>query len=282
MKTTSSPESYRYCMFFCSVRTRGNFSPARTVRSTTDPELSDLSFVRTNAPPLPGFTCWNSTTRQVWPSSSMWIPFRNWLVETTSATAREGSASAHFDELLGKARQHVQPVFADDPEVLDPDAADAGEVDPRLDRDAVPGLERVLRLGREPRRFVDVEADAVAEAVPEELAEVGGGDRLARERVRLDAGESRLDARDRALLRVEAYAVGLSQAVRQAAARRERPRAVAVVAVDAHTPVDRDQRPLLDQRVGWMRVGHRAARAGRDDAVEGEPVASVGMHEVLE
>ena len=72
-------------MFFCSVRTRANFSPARNVLSTTDPLPSDFSFVRTNAPPLPGFTCWNSTMRQVWPSSSMCMPLRNWLVETTSA-----------------------------------------------------------------------------------------------------------------------------------------------------------------------------------------------------
>ncbi len=31
-----------------------NFSPARNVLSTTEPAPSDFSFVRTNAPPLPG------------------------------------------------------------------------------------------------------------------------------------------------------------------------------------------------------------------------------------
>src|SRR5256714_10885976 len=91
MKTTSSPESYRYCAFLTSVWTRGNFSPARKVRSTTAPEPSALSFVRTNAPPLPGFTCWNSTMRQTSRSSSMCIPFLNWFVETVSATAAECS-----------------------------------------------------------------------------------------------------------------------------------------------------------------------------------------------
>src|SRR6478735_1171098 len=75
MNTTSSPESYRYCMFFCSVRTRGNFSPARKVLSTTEPLASDLSLVRMNAPPLPGLTC---------------MPLRNWLVETTSAIGAPG------------------------------------------------------------------------------------------------------------------------------------------------------------------------------------------------
>jgi hypothetical protein len=69
------------------VCTRANFSPARNVRSTTEPEPSAFSFVRTNAPPFPGFTCWNSTMRQTPPSTSMCIPFRNWFVLTVSATA---------------------------------------------------------------------------------------------------------------------------------------------------------------------------------------------------
>ncbi len=64
-------------MFFCSVRTRSNFSPARKVLSTTEPVSSAFSFVRTNAPPLPGFTCWNSTMRHTLPSSAMCIPFLN-------------------------------------------------------------------------------------------------------------------------------------------------------------------------------------------------------------
>src|ERR671937_562566 len=78
-------------MFFVSVRTRANFSPARNVRSTTAPESSCFSFVRTNAPPFPGFTCWNSTIRHTEPSSSMCMPFLNWFVETVSATAAECS-----------------------------------------------------------------------------------------------------------------------------------------------------------------------------------------------
>ena len=64
---------------------RGNFSPARNVRSTTEPLARLFSFVRTNAPPFPGFTCWNSTMRQTPPSTSMCMPFLNWFVETVSA-----------------------------------------------------------------------------------------------------------------------------------------------------------------------------------------------------
>ena len=64
---------------------RGNFSPARNVLSTTAPVSTAFSFVRTNAPPLPGFTCWNSTTRHTELSISMCMPFLNSFVETTSA-----------------------------------------------------------------------------------------------------------------------------------------------------------------------------------------------------
>src|SRR5438132_460379 len=80
-------------MFLTSVKTRGNFSPALNVRSTTEPLSIDFTFVRTNAPPLPGLTCWNSTMRHTEPSSSMCIPFLNWFVLTTSATARQSTRS---------------------------------------------------------------------------------------------------------------------------------------------------------------------------------------------
>ena len=74
-------------MFVTSVCTRGIFSPARNVLSTTAPDSSAFSLVRTNAPPLPGLTCWNSTMRQTVPSSSMCMPFLNWFVEIMSAAA---------------------------------------------------------------------------------------------------------------------------------------------------------------------------------------------------
>src|SRR3712207_1633601 len=115
MNTTSSPASYRYCTFFTSVCTRGNFSPARNVRSTTAPVSTDFTFVRTNAPPLPGFTCWNSTMRQTPPSSSMCMPFLNWFVETCSATTR---SLVDRHQLLRERRQHVAPTVAHDDEVL--------------------------------------------------------------------------------------------------------------------------------------------------------------------
>src|SRR5438128_8928758 len=115
-------------MSFVSVRTRGNFSPARNVLSTTAPVSRPLSFVRTKAPPFPGLTCWNSTMRQTPPSSSMCMPFLNWFVLTTSAT-KVSLANGH--ELLRERGQHLRAVLADHDQVLDPDPAQAWVVDAR-------------------------------------------------------------------------------------------------------------------------------------------------------
>ena len=54
----------------------------------TAPVSRFLSFVRTNAPPLPGFTCWKSMIRHIAPRCSMCIPVLNWFVETMSAMTR--------------------------------------------------------------------------------------------------------------------------------------------------------------------------------------------------
>ncbi len=62
MKCASVPSEYRNCILRASVRTARNFSPARKVLSMTLPSVVRRSLVRTNAGPLPGLTCWNSTT----------------------------------------------------------------------------------------------------------------------------------------------------------------------------------------------------------------------------
>src|SRR5829696_9019163 len=86
MKCASVPSVYMNVMLRVSVRTGRNFSPARKVLSITLPSVVRLSFVRTNAGPLPGLTCWNSTILKIVPSTSMWVPFLNWLVEITAAS----------------------------------------------------------------------------------------------------------------------------------------------------------------------------------------------------
>src|SRR6266511_2154306 len=278
MKTTSSPESYKYWTFFVSVRTRENFSPARKVRSTTAPLSRFFTFVRTNAPPLPGFTCWNSTIRQTPPSSSMCIPFLNWFVLTVSAI---GTSLGNRHEFLGEHGQHLAAVLRDDDQILDPDPAEAGEVDPRFDRDDVPGLELVFRLLREPRGLVDEQPDAVPEAVAERLAEVGVLDPLACGRIGGAAGDARADRIQTCLLRLETDGVGLAQLVRKRPGR-ERARAIGAVAADRAAGVDDDGRLGRDLPVAGMGMRHRAVLAGGDDRRERGPVGAELVEELLE
>ena len=86
MKWASEPSAYRNVILRASVRTARNFSPARKVLSMTLPSDARRSFVRTNAPPLPGLTCWNSRTLKTVPSTSMWFPFLSWLVLITAGS----------------------------------------------------------------------------------------------------------------------------------------------------------------------------------------------------
>src|SRR5215218_11438455 len=74
-------------------------------------------------------------------------------------------------QYLRERRQDLGAVLADHDQVLDPDPAQAAQVDPRLDGDHVAGGEHVRRLRREPRVLVDEQADAVAEPVAERFSE---------------------------------------------------------------------------------------------------------------
>src|SRR6478735_9279323 len=83
MKTKSEPSLYRYCIVRLSTLLVSTLVPALNVLSTTLPDRTALSLVRTNAGPLPGFTCWNSTTDQSCPSMLSTMPFFRSLVEAT-------------------------------------------------------------------------------------------------------------------------------------------------------------------------------------------------------
>src|SRR2546421_9754930 len=98
----------------------------------------------------------------------MCMPFLNWLVEPCSATAAEcsgGNDSLDTDEILGKAREDLGRAVAHDDEILDPDPAEAVQVDPRLDRDDVARLEHPLRRLGKPRVLPERGAGAVAAAL---------------------------------------------------------------------------------------------------------------------
>src|SRR5829696_7321589 len=81
MKYSRSPSLERYVIGRDSVLTFSSFSPARKVFSTTAPLSMFLSRVLTNAPPLPGLTCWKNRIVNRLPSTRMAVPFLNWLVD---------------------------------------------------------------------------------------------------------------------------------------------------------------------------------------------------------
>ena len=97
MKTKSMPSLYRYCMSRLSTVAVSTLVPALKVLSTTLPDSTFFSLVRTKAPPLPGLTCWNSTTDQSWPSRLSTMPFfRSFVVATSvSLVGRQVRARAH-------------------------------------------------------------------------------------------------------------------------------------------------------------------------------------------
>ena len=67
--------------------------PALKVLSTTLPVITFFSVVRTNAPPLPGLTCWNAVTDHSWPSRFSTSPFfRSFVVATAVRLLRSSVA----------------------------------------------------------------------------------------------------------------------------------------------------------------------------------------------
>src|ERR1700694_995286 len=128
MKTKSSPSRYRYCMSRLSTLAMSTLMPALNVLSTTLPDITFFSLVRTKAGPLPGLTCWNSTTFHSCPSRFSVMPFfRSFVLATSSLQLKDqqvpGGRSKDAGAAAGRHDQHV----------LDPDAALAGQVNTGLD-----------------------------------------------------------------------------------------------------------------------------------------------------
>src|SRR3954464_15253228 len=115
MNTKSVPSLYRKVMPRLSTLAVSTLVPALNVRSTTLPVSTFFSVVRTNAPPLPGLTCWNSTTAQSWPSMLRTRPFlRSLVLATTVYVSCRTRRLARWCEsqppsLAGPTLAHVQP-----------------------------------------------------------------------------------------------------------------------------------------------------------------------------
>src|SRR4029453_6069059 len=103
MKWKPVSSRYRYCISRLSRVATSTGSSARKVLSRGRPVRTFLSLVRTNAPPLPGFTCWNSTTFMRLPSRLSVMPFLRSLVVAMGVTL-PGAGQALVDH-LGQDRQ---------------------------------------------------------------------------------------------------------------------------------------------------------------------------------
>src|SRR6476646_4767500 len=174
----------------------GTFSSARKVRSSTAPPATFLSLVRTNAPPVPGFTCWNSTT-VTRPSDGRLsaMPFFRSLVEMLTGGGSQHAGSQN--EFLREFGEGVGAVRSDDHRVLDADAAHAGEIHAGLDRHDRTALQATTGTRGHPGVLVDLEPDAVAGPVHERVAPTGGHDHVTTGAIHLgalDAGAHRFAA----------------------------------------------------------------------------------------
>src|ERR1700689_4764339 len=145
-----------------SMMAWSSFSSARYVRSMTAPLRTFLSLVRTKAPPLPGFTCWNSTTLNRPSGRSRLMPFFRSLVETAMNVLCESGQGA------GSVLGHHQSV-------LHADAAVPGNIDTGLEGDDEAGSEDSSAQLADRRCLMDIEADAVPRAVLEALRPAGIG-----------------------------------------------------------------------------------------------------------
>src|SRR5580658_1261978 len=129
----------------------------------TAPLRRFLSFVRTNAPPFPGLTCWNSTTLNRPSGRLRLMPFLRSLVETAMDVLRESG-------------QGPAAVLGHHQRVLDTDATKAWEVDTGLYGDDEAGGEDSSAQLADRGGLVDIETDAVTGAVLEAVGPAGLGD----------------------------------------------------------------------------------------------------------
>src|SRR4051794_11957206 len=120
------------------------FSSCLNVRSSTAPDFTLRSLVRTTAWPFPGLWCRNSSTVHRLPSSSRVMPFFRSLVETlmvrSSSRCSIGMAGravrpgpgSQLHEVAGGTGHGPAAVRRDLHHVLDPHPAQAGHVHARL------------------------------------------------------------------------------------------------------------------------------------------------------
>src|SRR5215472_14609701 len=206
-----------------STLATSTFTLALNVLSTTLPDSTFFSLVRTNAPPLPGLTCWNSTTFHSCPSRFSVMPFfRSFVVATSRLQLQDQQFSG------GRSQDAGSPARRHDQDVLYPDAAPSGQVNTRLDGDRNPVCQFTRSPGPQHRRLVDLKAHAVPESVLEMTGVAGRLDHVASRGIHGAGLRADLDGIDSGLLRLRHQVVDVPLPPRRLA-NRHRARHVRVV-----------------------------------------------------
>src|SRR5215470_2570731 len=293
MKTKSSPSRYRYCISLRSTVATSTLTPALKVRSTTLPDRTFFSLVRTKAPPLPGLTCWKSTTLQSWPSMFRVMPFlRSFVVATSVVSPGTGELSSGLEDEqlpwrngLGRGEQVTggrgPGPGTNHQGVLNPYAALAGQVDAWLNGDGNSVPECTRPRVPHHRRLMDLQPHAVAETVAEVLTVPGSVDEIPCCRVHVGDGCSFGRRFDASPLRRRYQVIDLPLPVGRRT-EHDRPGHVGVVAVVPGPAVDRDHFTRLKGTVPRRVVRDRPVRAAGHDGVEGRPLRARVDHGSLD
>src|SRR6476646_5943322 len=272
MKTKSPPSRYRYCISRRSTLATSTLTPALKVRSTTLPDMMFFSLVRTKAPPLPGLTCWNSTTVQSCPSRLSAMPFFKSFVVATFSLSR--SKNEKFSRC---SREEARPVGPHDQDVLYPDTTPVRQVDTWLDGDQNPACEFTRSAVPDGRRLVHLEPDAVPQSVLEVVAVPGVPDQVAGGRVHVPDVGARPGGVQTGSLRGRDQLVDLPLPAGRLA-QCDGTGHVGVVAAVQRAEVHRDQVAAAQWPVGRRVVRDRAVRAAGHDGVEGGPLGAQRDH----
>src|SRR5580704_12105730 len=242
-----------------------SFSSARYVRSITAPLRRFFSLVRTNAPPLPGLTCWNSTTLNRPSGRSRLMPFLRSLVETAM-------------DVLCEMGQGACAVLGHDQGVLDTNAAVPGNVDTGLDCDDEAGGEDSSAQLTDRRGLVDIEADAVPRAVLETLGPARRGDDLAADVVDLLGADAGADGLGAGGLRLADDGEDAGQLAIRFRIDAEGAGHVGAVALEGGAEVDHDGVAPVDGARTGVVVGLGRVLARRDDRLEGGALCAAAAH----
>src|ERR1700678_864033 len=272
MKTKSVPSRYRYCISRRSTLATSTLTPALKVRSTTFPDLMFFSLVRTKAGPLPGLRSWKSTTVHRLPSRFSVMPFfRSFVVATL------GLSRSKNEKFSRSSREQARSVGPHDENVLNPDAASAGQVHTRLDGNWNPASKLTRSAVPDRRCLVHLQPDTVPEPMAEMVTVASVPDQVARGRVHVrdvGAGPGRLNSRS---LRGRDELVDLPLPA-GGFAERHRPGHVGVVAAVLRAEVHGDQVAAAQRAVGRNVMREGAVRPAGHDGLEGQAVRAQVDH----